>query len=287
MEVGKTFHILIFMKLSLLIWFDNLNYLTPWIKKAKDIGYDAVELFPQYLSLREVSIVKKLLDEHKLEHISCVILPEEVDVASSNDRTRRNGVIFLEHCIDITVKLGGELVTGVIYAPWGKVESKSPKEDWYRSTASLKQVCKYASQFGVKLAIEPINHYRTYLVNTCEDAVKFLKDVGESNLGVHLDTYHMNIEENNFYEPVIAAGKRLYHVHCSESNRGMLGTGHVNWSEFFQALNEVDYQGYLGFEYHTPSIMRVSWKRVAPCMEEVAVRSLHFMKEMCSRYMRK
>lgn len=275
------------MKLSLLIWFDDFNYLISWIKKVKDIGYDAVELLSQNFSSREVSIVKKLLDEHGLECISCVILPKEADVTSPDNEIQKNGVFFLKRCIDITAELGGRLVTGVIYAPWGKVESKSPKEDWGRSVASMKEVCKYASQFDIKLAVEPINHYRTYLINTSEDAVKFLEDIGESNVGIHLDTYHMNIEENNFYEPVIVAGRRLYHVHCSESNRGVLGTGHVNWSEFFQALNEVSYQGYLGFECYTPSIMKVSWKRAIPRMEEVAMRSLQFIKEMCNKYMKK
>jgi D-psicose/D-tagatose/L-ribulose 3-epimerase len=275
------------MKLSLLIWFNTFENVIPWIKKAKNIGYTAIELFIQKLSPQEVSIAKKLLTEHNLDCISCVILPEDADITSHNKKVREYGISFLKRCIEITAELNGELMTGVVYAPWGKVVSEFPKDDWHRSAASLKHVCEYASRSGIKMAIEPINHYRTYLINTCEDAIKFLESVGKENLGIHLDTYHMNIEERDFYSPVIAAGKRLYHVHCSESNRGILGTGHINWDEFFQALSEVDYQGHLGFEFYTPSVIGMNWKRVTPSIDEVVVKSLQFMREMYNKYMKR
>ena len=276
------------MKLSLLIWSNSLDHLLSWIKKAKSIGYDAVELFPQKISpSQEADTVKKFLNEYKLERIGCIVLPTEADITCPDEKIRGNGVNFLKRCIDLIAKLNGELITGVIYAPWGKVRSASPNSDWDRSAASLKYVCKYASQFGIKLAIEPVNHYRTYLINTAEDAIKFLESVREDNLGIHLDTYHMNIEESDFYKPVVSVGKMLYHVHCSENNRGILGTGHVNWEEFFQALNDVNYQGHLGFEYYTPSVREVSWKRIVPPMEEVVTKSLQFMKEMCNKYLRR
>jgi len=275
------------MKLSLLIWFNAFEKIIPWIKKARSIGYDAIELFVQKLSPQEISIVKKLLSEHNLDCISCVILPEDADITSNNKKVREYGINFLKRCIEITAELNGELMTGVVYAPWGKVVSESPKDDWYRSADSLKHVCEYASRFDIKIAIEPINHYRTYLINTCEDAIKFLESVGKDNLGIHLDTYHMNIEERDFYSPVIAAGKRLYHVHCSENNRGILGTGHICWDEFFQALSEVSYDGYLGFEFYTPSVIGMGWKRVMPSIDEVAVKSLQFMREMYNKYMRR
>jgi D-psicose/D-tagatose/L-ribulose 3-epimerase len=275
------------MKLSLLIWFNTFEDILPWIKKAKNIGYTTIELFVQKLSLQEVSTMKKLLTEHNLDCISCVILPEDADITSHDKKVREHGINLLKRCIRITAELNGELLTGVIYAPWGKVMSESPKDDWYRSATSLRHVYEYASQFGIKMAVEPINHYRTYLINTCEDAIKFLESVGKENLGIHLDTYHMNIEERDFYSPVIAAGKRLYHIHCSESNRGILGTGRVNWDEFFQALSEISYQGCLGFEFYTPSVIGMIWKRVMPSMDEVVVKSLQFMKEMYNKYMRR
>jgi len=273
--------------LNLFIWYDELDRLPYLIEKAKKIGYDAVEIFLQRLSSSDIADVKRVLRKFQVDCIGCVILPPEGDVTSPDPEVRENGVEILKRCVDTLVELGGQLMTGVTYASWGKVKSEHPLEDWRRSVESLREVCRYASEFGVKIGIEPINRYRTYLVNTAEDAVKFVKDVGERNLGVHLDTYHMNIEEDDFYEPIVIAGKALFHMHFSENNRGVLGTGHVDWDEVFQALHDVDYDGYLVLETYTPSLRDIAWKRTVPPPDVIASKSLEFMKNMARRYLRK
>ena len=273
--------------LNLFIWYDELGKLAYLIEKAKRVGYDAVEIFLQKLSPHDVVAANHALRKFQVDCIGCIILPAEGDITSPDSNVRRKGVEILKRCVDTLVELDGQLMTGVTYAPWGKVKSEHPLEDWRRSVESLRQVCRYASEFGVKIGIEPINRYRTYLVNTAEDAVKFVKDVGERNLGVHLDTYHMNIEEDDFYKPIITAGKTLFHMHLSENNRGILGTGHVDWDRVFQALHDIGYDDYLVLEAYTPSLKDIAWKRTVPPPDVIASRSLEFMRNMARKYLRR
>ena len=112
----------------------------------------------------------------------------------------------------------------------------------------LKNVAHYAAERGVSLGVEAVNRYETYLINLAEQADAMLDRVGEPNVFVHLDTYHMNIEEKGFYEPIVATGPRMHYIHLSESDRGTPGTGNVHWDEVFRSLKAIDYDGYLVME---------------------------------------
>ena len=101
---------------------------------------------------------------------------------------------------------------------------------------------------NVIIGLEPVNRYETYVVNTCEQALKLRDMIGEENVKIHLDTYHMNIEEKSFYEATKLAGENLIHYHLCENDRGIPGTGLVNWDEIFEALSEIGYKGYAALE---------------------------------------
>ena len=113
-----------------------------------------------------------------------------------------------------------------------------------------------AADVGVLIGIEPINRYETFLINTCDQALKLLKMIDEPNVRIHPDAYHMNIEENDFYEPTKKVAPYLCHYHLSESHRGAPGTGTVNWDEIYQAFGETSYAEWLGWNrlstYPTP-----------------------------------
>lgn len=253
--------------------------------KAKNLGFEFVELpLERELAL---DIISEELHRNNIECVGCLMLPSDADITSENYRVRERGIQFLRNCVNKLKNLDGNLLTGVIYAPWNKVKSENAEDDWRRSVEALRQVCRYARSHGILLGVEPINRYRTYLLNTSRDAVKFVKDVGESNLKVHLDTYHMNIEEDDFYKPILEAGELLCHLHCSENNRGILGTGHIEWDDVFRALTDIGYDGYIGLESYTPSVMSISWKRGFPDPDTLAIKSLEFLKKMLKKYLKK
>ncbi|MCS7132302.1 MAG: sugar phosphate isomerase/epimerase [Aigarchaeota archaeon] len=213
-------------------------------------------------------------------------------MTSDDERTRRNGIEFMKRCADVVSQLGGDAINGVIYVAWGKIfgGSRTP-EEWRRSMEALREICRYAHGYEISLGIEPVNRFETYFLNTAEDAVKLAKEVGEPNIKIHLDTFHMNIEEKNFYDPIKMAGKILNHMHCCENDRGIPGTGHVNWGEVFQALSEVNYDRWLGVESFTPEMEKLAastaiWRKIAPSADAIAEEGLKFLKQMAKKYLK-
>jgi D-psicose/D-tagatose/L-ribulose 3-epimerase len=137
----------------------------------------------------------------------------------------------------------------VLYAHLGTLTGRPPEQEELEDVARvLKNVARYAAERGVSLGVEAVNRYETYLINLAEQANAMLDRVGEPNVFVHLDTYHMNIEEKGFYEPIVATGPRMHYIHLSESDRGTPGTGNVHWDEVFRGLEAIDFDGYLVME---------------------------------------
>ena len=262
------------------------------IEKAKRFGFDGVEIPLMELDVIDVEATRRELKKHEMECIGSLGLSLEHDITSDDENIRRNGIEFMKRCVDVVSQLEGDAINGVIYIAWGKIVGRSrTPEEWKRSVEALKEVCKYAYSYGISLGLEPVNRFETYFLNTAEDAVKLAKDVGEPNIKVHLDTFHMNIEEKNFYDPIKMAGDLLYHMHCCENDRGIPGTGHVNWDEVFQALSEINYDRWLVIESFTPEIKKVAastaiWRKIAPSADAIAEEGLKFIKQMAKKYLK-
>jgi D-psicose/D-tagatose/L-ribulose 3-epimerase len=155
----------------------------------------------------------------------------------------------LRTAIDNCVVLGAGLLSGAIYSPLGYGTGRPPTRRELRVTADvIRRAARYASTCGVKLGIEPLNRYETSLINTGRQALDFIDLVDEPNVFLALDTFHMNIEERGFAQPIEEAGSRLCFVQLSESNRGIPGTGTVSWGEVLAALRVTAFDGPLGLE---------------------------------------
>ncbi|MCD6313067.1 MAG: sugar phosphate isomerase/epimerase [Thaumarchaeota archaeon] len=262
------------------------------IEKAKRFGFDGVEIPLMELDVIDVEATRRELKKHEVECLGSLGLSLEHDITSDNENVRRNGIEFMKRCVDVVSQLGGDAINGVIYIAWGKIVGRSrTPEEWRRSVEALREVCKYAHGYGISLGLEPVNRFETYFLNTAEDAVKLAKDIGEPNIKVHLDTFHMNIEEKNFYDPIKTAGDLLYHMHCCENDRGIPGTGHVNWDEVFQALSEINYDRWLVIESFTPEMEKVAastaiWRKIAPSADAIAEEGLKFIKQMAKKYLK-
>jgi len=259
------------------------------LEKAKKIGFDGVEIDVRKLFYSDIGTVKKALKDNALDCVLGVSLDASTDVSNPDETVRNRGIQFLKKSIEIASKLDIKLVTGSTYAALGVCPSEGRTEErWLNSVESVKEVCRFAKEYNILIGIEAINRFRNYLINTIDEALKFIEEVGEPNLVVHADTFHMNIEEKNFYEPIRVAGKKLGYLHANESHRGYLGDGHVDWEGLFKALFEIDYDGWLTIETFPPNVRGLSeyvgaWRRLFENGDSLAMQALKFLKYFISR----
>src|SRR5204863_7083176 len=192
----------------------------------------------------DLPAVRRILDEMHLELTACSVLPREANLIDVDPKVRARGAEFLKQCIERTAELGGKLICGPLYAGLGVMSGRRRTEDeWTRGVEGLQVAARQAVKLGVTLCIEPLNRFETYFLNTLSDAAQLVHDVGEPNVLVHFDTFHANIEEKHPADSLRAVAKKLGHVHISENDRGIPGTGHNDWPGILKALREIGYEG--------------------------------------------
>ncbi len=265
----------------------------PVAKKAKAFGFDGIEIYvsPKQIDTFDKGRVKKALRDAGLECIGCTCLDEGTDLTSADETIRKQGITHLLKSAELFSELGGNLVTGVTYGAWGKLTGTSRTNDeWDHSRDSLKEACRLTRNSGVTIGLEPANRFETYFLNIAADAVKLAREVNEPNIGVHLDTFHMNIEEKNYYDPIVATDDLLCYIHLCENDRGVAGTGNVNWDAVFKALSDIGYDKWITLESFTTDIKSVAastaiWRQVAPSADAIASDGLKFLKSMQKKYL--
>ena len=215
------------------------------ISGAAGAGLDFVEIPLLDPGSIDVEHTRSLLDRYSLGCSCSLGLPPEVHLPSNPEGARR----FLDGAVEATAALGSPVLTGCLYTHVGTLTGKPPEPSELEAVAhTLKRTARRAAEYGLELGIEAINRYETYLVNLASQAGELLDRIDEPNVFVHLDTYHMNIEEKGFYEPIASLGSRLGYIHLSESDRGTPGTANVHWDEVFRGLEDIDYGGALAME---------------------------------------
>jgi len=264
------------------------------IKKVKSLGFDGIEIYvsPDKIGTFDRMRVEEALQGEQMKCIGSTALDLKTDLTSSDEATRKRGINYLRDAAEMFSQFGGNLLAGVVYAAWGKITGRGrTDEEWDHSANSLKEACRLIRPYNVVLGLEPVNRFETYFLNTAADAAKLVKAVGEPNIKVHLDTFHMNIEEKNYYDPIVETGELLGHIHCCENDRGIAGTGSVNWDEVFRGLADVGYDKWITLESFTTEIKSVAattaiWRQLAPSAEALASEGLKFLKSMENRYLR-
>ena len=218
---------------------------------------------------------------------SNVILSDAHDITSRDAVCRKQGVEYLKRCVDATAAVEADCFSGVIYGQYCKATNVPTEDDWKWSAEGLRVVGEYAAQYGITLGLEPCTRYETNLINTCEEALRLLDMVGLDNVKVHLDSYHMNVEEKSFYDATKLAKGRLCHYHMCENDRGIPGTGHVDWEGIFRALKENDYHGRIGMEGFSDITDNMStwvWRKLAPSGDVFLHEGIKFLREMVKKY---
>lgn len=220
-----------------------------YIDKVQKLGYDILEFQAQPLlnmTNEECRGIKKYADERNIKLSYSLGLNPKYDVANPDKDVRAGGVAYLSDIVRKIAVMEGELFSGVTYAGWGVpdyfVDEAEKEALFQRSVESMQQVMSVAETEGVTVCCEAVNRFESPLINTAAEAIRYADMVGSKNIGIHLDTYHMNIEENSIADAIRLVGKRLRHFHTGENNRNVPGRGHLDWDEIFKALKEIDYQ---------------------------------------------
>ena len=263
------------------------------LPRLAELGLDGCEipLLAEQVDGIPVSALRRRLDSLALFRVAGCGIPESMSTVSEDPRVRRRGMEFLTHCVDVTAELGGELLTGALYAPFGMGGAARGRTADQRklSVESLQDLCLHAAKAGVTIGLEPLNRYEHYFINTAAEAVVLIREAGADNLKVHLDTYHMNIEEKSVHGAVLTAGSLLAHVHASENDRGTPGSGLVDWDGLFRGLAETAYKGRIVVETFfqaIPDIVEFSrvWRPLAKDPDSFCREGAAFLRRKAAEF---
>ncbi|MBM6678919.1 sugar phosphate isomerase/epimerase [Faecalicoccus pleomorphus] len=272
------------------IWTENFSEKDLWIiKKAEEIGFDAIDFAIAHPETFPTDQVIAELQKTHLIPVTTTTLDAKRNFLSEDASIRQNGIDSMKQLVDINKKLGSKILGGVNYAGWGYLTGK-PRTDleWKHSVDCMREICDYALEVYPELdiCVECVNRFETHFLNIAEDAVKYCKDVGTTNIKVHLDCFHMIREEKSFSGAVKTCGKEyLGYVHVNENDRGIPGTGLVPFKEFFTALKEIGYDRQCTIESFDPSFEELNgncaiWRSFAPTGEALAIEGLKNLKEI-------
>ncbi len=256
----------------------------PLLAKAKRLGFDGAEIPLFAPDAVDVRVVRAAFERLGLVPVGCFCFPPDANPISPDAHCRRRAVSLLKRIIAMVKGLGGSSIGGPLYAPVGyKVGRPRTAQEWKWAVKFFRDVAPCAEDAGVTLCVEPINRFETFFINTAADGAALCEDVASPVLKLHLDAFHMNIEEKNSPAAIRAVGKHLGHFHVSESDRGIPGSGQVDWPGVFKALRAVKYDGWLVVESFHSSVKEIAaatciWRKLAPTPDAIAAEGLKLIR---------
>ena len=259
---------------------------TKLFKQFKKWGFDTVEIPVEDPSHIDPVKVKKALDKAGLVCGSiCACMGPGRDFRGSA-ADQRTAMKYVKALINQAVVLRCPNIIGPVYSVVGKadaVEPRQQKKEWALVVKNLKKLAAYAGKKKVKICIEPLNRFETDFLNTCDQGLKLVKDIGSKAVKLHLDTFHMNIEEKNQAAAILKAGKLLAHFHACGSDRGTPGGDHIEWKPIVKALRKIGYKGDVVIESFTTDVKVIAraaaiWRKIEPHRNDIAVKGLANLK---------
>ena len=269
-------------------WIKNLNEdILPLIGHAAGMGFTAIELPMTQPDVPNIKALKQELERYSMEVSLCLLMTAERDMSSFDEKVRKQAKSYLLKCFETAEYLGARVVAGPMYSGGGKrhrLKEEDRKREWDLAVSGLREMAEAARLHGLSLAIEPLHRYRTSVVNTAEQALQMVQDIGCDNVGVHFDTYHANIEEFDplsALESVLKANK-LEHFHACGNNRGAPGTGHIPWDRVFDLLKKYKYQHHITMETFCEGSLDECFYPLAASQDELAATGIRYLKSVYS-----
>lgn len=256
------------------------------VKAAVDYKMDFLEIALLDAPSVDAEHTRQLLEKNNMRAVCSLGLPE----AHWPSRSPDSAVEYLKVVLDTAKAMGAEAVTGVVYGGIGERTDMPPTEGELSNVArALEASAKYAKSLGLLFGIEPVNRYETHLLNTGWQAREMIERIGSDNIFIHLDTYHMNIEEKGAANGILDAREHLKYIHLSESDRGTPGEGCCDWDEVFAALAAIGFKGGLAMESFINMPPEIAhglsvWRPVAPNFQEVMDKGLPFLRNKAAQY---
>ncbi len=277
--------------INLYLWADDMHdSLMPVLERLKEIGYDGVELPIFDLDVSRWEMWAKRLDGIGLERTANTVIAPEHNPVSPDPAVREAAYEHLKAVVDCCAAAGSSLLCGPHQVALGVFTGKGATADeWKRSVDHLRRVAEYAQTQDVVLAEEVVNRFELYHLNTLEQGSRLVDEVTHPNCRLHLDTFHAHIEEKDPAAEIRKAGDRIAHVHISENDRGVPGTGAVRWDSTFDALRDIGYDGWLtveAFGNFLPNLAAATkiWRPLFPSEDVLAVQALDFLEQKIPRH---
>lgn len=271
--------------MNLLLWTGSVTAEHfPLLAKLKAAGFDGVEVPVFGGEPADYKSLRSELDKDGLKCTTVTVLTPETNAASPDAAVRQKAVGWLKKVVDINHVLGAETVCGPYHSALGTFSGTGPTADEKgRSADVLRQVAEHARQANLTLAIEYLNRFECYLLNTAAGARELVEMVGHPNFRTMYDSFHAHIEEKDPAAAIRTVAPVLAHVHISENDRGIPGTGQVNWDATFQTLREVGYDGWMvieAFGRALPDLAAATriWRDLFSSADDVYTQGLAFMK---------
>ena len=258
----------------------------PRLETLKKVGYDGVEIPVFEGDTAHFQKIGEVIKDNGLACTSVTVIPDEGHNPVSADAGHREGAVeYFKWAIDCSAALGSEVLCGPFYQPLGVFTGQGPTEEEKQRAAEVhRQAGEFAAKANVTLAVEFLNRFECYFLNTMADVVDHVKRVNHPNVGVLFDTFHANIEEKDPVGCISQHVDVIKHVHVSENDRGTPGKGHIDWLGTFGALRSGGYNGWLvieAFGRALPDLAAATrvWRDFFPSQDEVYTEGLRLVKE--------
>lgn len=271
--------------MNMLLWTDNItDEHRPLMERLKKLGFDGVEFTIFDHDVKKYEALGRWLDDVGLERtvVTCVL--DDKNPISPDAKVRAAGVDQLKGVLECCQAVGAKIMAGPFHSALGGFSGAGPTADeWKWGVECMKRNAETAQKCGVTLAVEYLNRFECYLLNSAADTMRFVREVGHPNCRMMYDTFHANIEEKNIPQAIKTCSEYTVHVHISENDRGTPGQGHVHWKESFDTLKETGYDGWFvieAFGLALPGLAAATkiWRRMFESEEQLARDGLAFMK---------
>ncbi len=257
----------------------------PLLPAIKQNGFDGVEVSLFNPSDFAAADIRKGTEANGLECTICSVITRDLSLISEDADVRRKTITHLKDCAKAAAEAGAKLIAGPLYSPVGYLPGRRrTTNEWKWAVEGYQAIADTFAMYGVDLAIEPLNRFETFFLNTAADAAELCDQVNHPSIGILFDTFHANIEEKSIADGYRTVAKHLKHVHTCENDRGIPGTGHVEWKSVFEALAEIKYDGWLtiesfGFALGELSAAASIWRDIAPTPDSIAFEGIKFLKK--------